>query len=76
MAQSGGGGMLKESVYICNMSGQIRVQKQNKNPILDTRILIHLSVRNVQGTPPEFWNGMDSRALAESRIPNIAKLWE
>ena len=31
-------------------------------------------LRHAQGTPPGFWNGMDWRALVESRPPNIGKL--
>ena len=29
---------------------------------------------HAQGTPPGFWNGLDWRALVESRPPNIGKL--
>ena len=31
-------------------------------------------LRHAQTTPPVFWNGLDWRALVESRIPNIGKL--
>ena len=52
----------------------------SSNPILDTRISVCSCVRvfvcNAQGTPPGFWNGVDWRALVESRPPYIGKLRE
>ena len=47
------------------------------NPILDMRISFvrpSFSVRHAQGTPTEFGNRLDWRALVESRSPNIGKL--
>ena len=44
----------------------------------DFRSFVRSSVRpcvcNAQTTPPGFWNGVDWRALVESRPPNIGKL--
>ena len=31
-------------------------------------------LRHARTTPPEFWNGLDWRALVEDKIPNIGKL--
>ena len=50
------------------------------NPKLDTRIsffffFFFVLLRRARTTPsPEIWNGLDWRALVESRPPNIGKL--
>ena len=53
----------------------LKLGSKYQNPILYTRISSgRSSIRHVQGTPPGFWNGLDWRALVETRPPNIGKL--
>ena len=46
------------------------------SPILDTRIsfVCLFGLRQTQGTPPGFWNGLDWRALVKLHPLNIGKL--
>ena len=57
----------------------VKTQPRRGNPILERRstvllLLLLLLLRHAQVTSPGFWNGVDWRALVESRPPNIEKL--
>ena len=58
-------------------SGSIR-EAQHENPKLDTRISfvcpLFVLLRHTRTTPPEIFNGLDWRALVESRPPNIQRI--
>ena len=54
---------------------------QNCHPILEggstvLLLLLLLLLRHAQATPPEFWNGLNRRALVELFSPNIGQLRE
>ena len=69
---------MPESFRRCQeASGSIR-EAQHENPKLDTRISFvrpsFVLLRHTRTTPPEIFNGLDWRALVESRPPNIQRI--